>query len=120
MIKFVVISSLILIMSWTHVYGFENGVKFGSNTIFGAKKETKTIKIKVTGMTCAGCAGHITKALNAMDGIESIELEYPGDIATIHFDSEKTNSDQIIASIVKTGYNAKLIANEGVEKKVEQ
>ena len=72
----------------------------------------KTIKLKITGMTCAGCSNHISKALQGVDGIIEEEVKYPGDIAVIKFDSEKTNAKAIIKVIEDTGYKAELMKDE--------
>ncbi|AMP99746.1 cation transporter [Pedobacter gandavensis] len=37
----------------------------------------KTVKLKITGMTCAGCSNHISNALKKVDGINEHKVEYP-------------------------------------------
>jgi len=76
----------------------------------------KTVKLKITGMTCAGCSNHISKALHELDGILAEEVKYPGDIAVIKFDSEKTNAEAIIEVIEKIGYKAELVKDEEKEE----
>lgn len=76
----------------------------------------KTVKLKITGMTCAGCSNHISKALQEVDGIIEEEVKYPGDIAVIKFDSEKTNAEAIIEIIGKTGYKAAIVKDEEKEE----
>ncbi len=72
-------------------------------------KEGKTLKLKITGMTCAGCSNHISNALKEVDGIIEHKVEYPGDLATIQYDPSKTNPEAIIKVIEKTGYKAEII-----------
>lgn len=69
----------------------------------------KIVKLKITGMTCAGCSNHISNALKKEDGIIEHKVEYPGDLATIQYDPKKTNPDAIIKIIEKTGYKAEII-----------
>lgn len=69
----------------------------------------KTIKLKITGMTCAGCSNHISTALKNMDGVIEQSVEYPGDIATIKYDASKTNPAEMIKAIEKAGYKAEII-----------
>ena len=78
----------------------------------------KTVKLKITGMTCAGCSNHISKALQGVDGILEEEVKYPGDIAVIKFDSEKTNAKAIIKVIEETGYKAEVLKDD--KKKDQQ
>ena len=49
------------------------------------KSSIKIVKIKITGMTCAGCTNNVVKTLNKIDGVKKVNLEYPGDIATVEW-----------------------------------
>jgi copper chaperone CopZ len=73
------------------------------------QKEGKILKLKITGMTCAGCSNHISTALKNVDGVIEQSVEYPGDLATITYDPTKTNPETIIKVIEKTGYKAEII-----------
>ena len=102
--KIILISSTVLLFFvGSQVCGcgscsFANAQSINSSV---TKSESKTIKVKVTGMTCAGCAGHISKALNGIEGVDSVQLEYPGDVATIQFNPKKTSEEKIIKAIEK-------------------
>lgn len=74
--------------------------------------EPKTVTLKITGMSCAGCASHIHTALSKTDGVISDEVKYPGDIATVKYDASKVSEKEIIAVIEKTGYKAEVIKNK--------
>ena len=76
------------------------------------QQEGKILKLKITGMTCAGCSNHISNALKEVDGIIEHKVEYPGDLATIQYDPKKTNPDAIIKVIEKTGYKAEIIKSK--------
>jgi copper chaperone CopZ len=73
------------------------------------QQDGKVLKLKITGMTCAGCSNHISTALKNVDGIIEQSVEYPGDLATITYDPTKTNPETIIKVIEKTGYKAEII-----------
>jgi len=79
-------------------------------------EKTKTVKLKITGMTCAGCSNHISNALKEVDGIIEYNVEYPGDLATIQYDPQKTNPDAIIKLIKHTGYKAEIVKENQKEK----
>ncbi|RMF22254.1 MAG: copper chaperone [Bacteroidetes bacterium] len=78
--------------------------------------ETKTIKLKVTGMTCAGCANHISNALKKLDGVLGEDVQYPGDVAFVTFVPGKVDEKAIIAAIEEAGYKAELL-EQGKEQK---
>ncbi|MBA9079087.1 heavy-metal-associated domain-containing protein [Rufibacter quisquiliarum] len=81
-----------------------------SNTAAEVKKaDIKTIQVKVTGLTCAGCASGLHKALSKQAGILSNEVKYPGDVAIIKYDAAKISEAQILAVIEKTGYKGQVL-----------
>ena len=48
----------------------------------------KTTQLKVLGMTCNGCAGSVTRALQAVPGVRSVNVDLQGGRATVeHEDS---------------------------------
>lgn len=85
-----------------------------ANTI---QQEVKTLKLKITGMTCAGCSNQIANALKKVEGIIDHKVEYPGDLATIQYDPNKTNPEAIIKVIEQTGYKAEVM-QENQKKKI--
>lgn len=60
--------------------------------------------IKVTGMTCSGCAKSIEQALGKVDGVREAKVSYERGIAEVMYDNSKINLDQIYAAIRKTGF----------------
>lgn len=84
------------------------------------KSESKTVKLKITGMTCAGCSRHATEALEGVKGVASVDLEYPGDVATVKYDSKETNVEELIMAIEKINYKAEEIQEDKVEKKSDE
>lgn len=73
------------------------------------QEKDKIVKLKITGLTCAGCANHVSSALKNIDGVVEQSVEYPGDIATIKYEASKTNPAAMIKAIGKTGYKAEVI-----------
>ncbi|MBW6481923.1 MAG: cation transporter [Vicingaceae bacterium] len=72
-------------------------------------EKTKTVKLKITGMTCAGCSSHVTQTLQGVKGVSKVELEYPGDVATIEYDAATTKTEDLIAAVEKINYKAEII-----------
>jgi mercuric ion binding protein len=64
------------------------------------------VSLKVTGITCAGCAGHIQKALTGKEGVLDHEVKYPGDQVKVKFDPKKIKPEDIQQAIIALGYKA--------------
>src|SRR6188508_2461362 len=69
---------------------------------------SEPVDLVVGGMTCASCAARIEKKLNRLPGVEAT-VNYATDKATVRL-PEGTSIDDAIATIVATGYTARLPA----------
>lgn len=115
---------ILLIISSTILFA---GLQLCSSTDFktnlpsipfqSAVKETKTVKLRITGMTCAGCSNHVAATLTDLDGVIDQQVEYPGDLAVVKYDPAKTSVDKIIKAIEKIGYKAAVISEKAAGKK---
>ncbi len=83
--------------------------KASDNFLLVNAEEPKTVKLKITGMTCAGCANHVSKALKNVNGVIEQSVEYPGDVAIVKYDAAKTKPEELIKAIEKAGYKAEVI-----------
>ncbi len=73
-------------------------------------QKSETVKIKVTGLTCAGCASNLYKVLKETKGVVDNSVQYPGDIAVVDYDPKQTQPEQLIAAIEeKTTYKAEVL-----------
>jgi len=79
--------------------------------------KTQTLRFKVTGMTCGGCANHISQALQKLDGVVSEDVEFPGDVAVVTFEPKKLKEKAIVAAIEGAGYKAEVLKEEKPQKK---
>lgn len=73
------------------------------------EQKVQTIKLKITGMTCAGCANHVSNALDKVEGVVDQEVEFPGDVATVKYDASKTNVQALIKAVEGAGYKASIL-----------
>ncbi len=71
---------------------------------------TKTVKLKITGITCAGCSNHVSNTIKNIEGVIGQTVEYPEDFATIRYDTLKTDPTEMIKAIEKVGYKAEIIS----------
>ena len=67
----------------------------------GTKKQTT---LNISGMTCATCANRIEKGLSKVEGVSEANVNLTNEKATIIFDENKTNVNELIERVEKTGY----------------
>jgi mercuric ion binding protein len=68
-------------------------------------KDAKT-EIKVTGMTCGACSVSVKSALSKVKGVKSAEVSYEKGLATVVYNDEQTNEQQLREAINRTGFKA--------------
>ncbi|MES0489254.1 MAG: cation transporter [Leptospirales bacterium] len=77
-----------------------------------AKKELKMNKqeqkLNITGMTCNHCVGTVEKTLTGITGVENVTVSLENNSAQVVYDAEQTNTEQLIASVNETNYNASI------------
>ena len=67
---------------------------------------TKTVTIKVTGMTCEKCSSSVTKALKATKGVEDAQVSSDTGEAVIKYDDSKLDEAKLREVINGTGFKA--------------
>lgn len=68
----------------------------------------KKVNIDVSGMTCAACSSRVERTLNKTEGVTNAVVNLLGQKATIEFDDEKTNPEELINVIERVGYEVPL------------
>jgi len=63
-----------------------------------------TVSLKVTGMTCGGCADQIRNALMKLDGVYDAVVSHETGVASVQFDGKKIDEAKVGEAIVKAGY----------------
>jgi copper chaperone len=65
--------------------------------------------IKVTGMTCDGCANNVTRALVAIDGVHDVKVTLSAGKAAsevaVQYDEQFTSPDNLKLAITEAGYS---------------
>lgn len=77
-----------------------------------SKQDVKTVTLKVTGMTCAGCSNQVYNALKKVDGVLEQLVEYSEDKAVVTFNPKLTTVEIIIEAINETPFTASIIKNK--------
>ena len=71
-----------------------------------ARAATKTATIRVEGMHCKMCSASVTKALEATDGVEKVEVSHEKGVAVVQYDDQKVTEAKLREVINGTGFKA--------------
>jgi copper chaperone len=67
-----------------------------------------TVELKVSGMTCEGCAVSVRNALLETPGVTSAEVDLESARAKVQYDRAQVSTGKLIEAINKTGFQASL------------
>ena len=65
-------------------------------------------RFDIGGMTCSACAGHVGKAVSALEGVDDVNVNLLKNSMDVSFDPDKTTEQEIVAAVKKAGYSAVL------------
>ena len=85
---------------------------------------SQTVKLSVDGMTCASCVGRVERALAAVPGVATAQVNLATETATMQFLSGQADAAALIAASVGAGYPARVFVDadaldQGVRKDAE-
>ena len=63
-----------------------------------------TVKLNVTGMSCASCSSAVERALKKTSGVRGVNVNLASEIATIEIDPGSTNEDSLKQAVINAGY----------------
>ena len=69
----------------------------------------QVINLDIQGMTCAGCVNSVEKALGNVNGVDSAEVNFALNRASVHFNPEFANSSQLLSAVENAGFSLSLI-----------
>ncbi len=64
----------------------------------------QTTELKVEGMMCEACVGHVTKALQNVPGVRAVNVDLAAGRATVQHEGAQTPA--LIAAVDEEGYQA--------------
>lgn len=67
---------------------------------------SKTATIRVEGMHCKMCSASVTKALEATEGVEKVEVSHEKGVAVVQYDDQKVTEAKLREVINSTGFKA--------------
>ncbi|MBW2110603.1 MAG: copper-translocating P-type ATPase [Deltaproteobacteria bacterium] len=60
--------------------------------------------LPVTGMTCANCAANIERGVKKLDGVVGATVNFAAENASVEFDPQKINLQDVVEKIKRSGY----------------
>jgi heavy metal translocating P-type ATPase len=66
----------------------------------------KKERYQVTGMTCSACSAHVQKAVAAVHGVQTVQVNLLQNNMTVTFDESLTTPEMIFSAVKKAGYGA--------------
>ena len=67
----------------------------------------QTAQIKVEGMTCGGCVASVKRALQQIEGVETVEVSLDQAQARVQYDPARVNESQLRSAIEDAGFDAR-------------
>lgn len=64
-----------------------------------AAADTDTVRLKVEGMTCGGCAVSARLVLQRLDGVSKAHVDYDSKIALVVFDAKRVAPERMIQAL---------------------
>lgn len=62
------------------------------------------ILLSVTGMTCGGCVSSVQKVLQALPGVQSVEVTLDPARARVVYDASRVDRSALVQAVVKAGF----------------
>jgi mercuric ion binding protein len=94
----------------------------GLNVLSAAEAENKTVQAAVQqetrtfaigNMSCALCQVTVRKAMQGVEGVKSVDVDFNAKTATVMFDPAVTTPDAIARASTNAGYPARLTTHGG-------
>jgi len=84
----------------------------------GAQSKER-IELALEGMTCAACATRIENVLNRVPGAQA-QVNFATESARVNFDPRQSNPAQLIATVERAGYRARVQRDASAEKHLSE
>lgn len=66
-------------------------------------------KLKITGMSCSGCANAVERVLTRVEGVDEVSISLEAGEADVTH-QEGASTDALIGAVAKAGYGAEALA----------
>ena len=72
------------------------------------------MKFYVGGRTCSACSARVDKVVTAVEGADDVSVNLLKHSMTLNIDESKTSVKEIVDTVKKAGYDARLLEKDGV------
>ena len=62
-------------------------------------EDTQTVRLRVEGMTCGGCAISARVVLKKLEGVREADVSYEEELAVVTYDSRKVTPERMIEAL---------------------
>jgi P-type Cu+ transporter len=103
------VGELVLLSRWSEVAGIGTGENMSALMDSASSAHaSETVRIPVSGMTCAACSARVQRALEKQPGVADANVNLMMKTATVHFDPSVVSAERLVSTIEATGYGAQL------------
>jgi copper chaperone CopZ len=67
----------------------------------------RTEAMNVSGMQCGGCSTKLSLALNAINGVEDVQVSLVSGKITVRYDEQRTSLHDLEAAVINIGYGVR-------------
>ena len=78
----------------------------------GYEVPTAFLELPIIGMTCANCVNNVQRALERVDGVLDVTVNYASEKATVKYIVGVARRPELVASVRKAGYDVVEAASE--------
>jgi copper chaperone CopZ len=71
----------------------------------GSKETAAAVEVTISGMTCSGCAGAVTRALSAVPGVVTARVDLAGGRATV---TGTARAEDLLRAVQAAGFDGAL------------
>ncbi len=83
----------------------------GLSAALPAISAEQTVSLNIERMNCALCPLTVRKAMERVDGVQHVDVDYDTKTATVTFDDSNTTSAEIAQASTDVGYPATLVSD---------
>ena len=65
-----------------------------------------TAEIKIEGMSCSGCVSSVTRSLNAVPGVQGVDVSLDDASARVTYDAALTGLPELKRAVERAGFDA--------------
>lgn len=78
----------------------------GAKSVIEVQPSVQSVTLDIQNMTCSMCQYTIKKALQGVEGVQDVNVDYDSKTASVSFDPQKTDIKALIQATTDAGYPA--------------